>query len=213
MNGTLNLGQSLSASRRPNLHNSYFFINKLFKHLPLDLNLCPVINNELLIRMLLYEPPEGLFPDTKIQGCLFYRECVLLPPRQRNVFSYYHSCKSSCQKICSNTENRDFLLRNIKLLCQPLFLYNQQLLFYRQTELHYLCLSWYMIFFPNSIFPQSNSSVFVTFLIMTIQKELLVYEKSFLYCTFYYFSIAFFISLIFLFLSMFSYSKKQSNNI
>lgn len=100
-----------------------------------------------------------------------------------------------------------------RTLCQPLVLYNQQFFFYRQTELHYLCLSWYMIFFPNSIFPQSNSSVFVTFLIMTIQKELLVYEKSFLYCTFYYFSIAFFISLIFLFLSMFSYSKKQSNNI
>lgn len=138
MNGTHNLGQSLSATRRPNLHNSYFFINKLFKHLPLDLNLCPVINNELLIRMLLYEPPEGLFPDTKIQGCLFNCECIFLPPRQRNVFSYNHICKSSCQKICSNTENRDFLLRNIKLLCQPLFLYNQQLLFYRQTELHYL---------------------------------------------------------------------------
>lgn len=126
MNGTHNLGLSPSANLRPNLHNSYFFINKLFKHLSFDLNLCPVINNELLIRMLLYEPPEGLFPDTKIQGCLFYRERIFLPPRQRNVFSYYHIRKSSCQKICSNTENRDFLLRNMNLLCQPLVLYSQQ---------------------------------------------------------------------------------------
>ena len=138
MNGTLNLGRSLSVGLRPNLHNSYFFINKLFKHFSFDLNLCPVINNELLILMLLYEPPEGLFPDAKIQGRLFNCEGVFLPPRQRNVFSYHHIRKSSCQKICSNTENRDFLLRNMKLLCQPLTLYSQQYLFYRQTELHYL---------------------------------------------------------------------------
>lgn len=139
MNGTLNLGQSLYATRRPNLHNSYFFINKPFKHLSFDLNLCPVINNELLILMLLYEPPEGLFPDTKIQGCLFYRECVLLPPRQRNVFSYYHIRKSSCQKICSNTENRDFLLCNLKLLCQPLVLYNQQYSFLCNIRFRTIC--------------------------------------------------------------------------
>lgn len=132
MNGTLNLGRSLSVGLRPNLHNSYFFINKLFKHLSFDLNLCPVINNELLILMLLYEPPEGLFPDSKIQGCLFNCEGVFLPPRQRNVFSYNHIRKSSCQKICSNTENRDFLRCKTKLLCQPLVLYNQQYSFSMQ---------------------------------------------------------------------------------
>lgn len=163
--------------------------------------------------MLLYEPPEGLLPDAKIQGCLFYRECVLLPPRQRNVFSYYHSCKSSCQKICSNTENRDFLLRNIKLLCQPLFLYNQQLLFYRQTELHYLFFMIHDDFLYFNKYATYFVHLFHDFLNMLKEKELLVYEKSFLYHTFYYFSITPFNLLIFLFLSMFSYSKKQSNNI
>lgn len=150
--------------------------------------------------MLLYEPPEGLFPDSKIQGCLFYGERVFLPPRQRNVFSYNHICKSSCQKICSNTENRDFLLCNLKLLCQPLVLYNQQHSFFYaildskqvmipESNITPIFLR-YMIFFPNSIFPQSNSSLFVTFLIMHQKRTLHLREVLFILTE--YFTILFY---------------------
>lgn len=85
---TINL-LSIGRHRRENLlSDCSAVINVFFEKTTLNLRPIPIPEYIICICILVNQPAKFSLADTKISGCLIYRECILLPNGNGCIMSY-----------------------------------------------------------------------------------------------------------------------------